>query len=115
MITLVPAGNPGPFTGPTDNNTWLIDGDQPLLVDAGIGDPTHRSTLESLLGGRPLRRIFLTHAHRDHAAGVPSLRASWPEVEIVGGPALTGGLDLRGPRIPDGGWIEAGDVRMQVL
>jgi glyoxylase-like metal-dependent hydrolase (beta-lactamase superfamily II) len=115
MITLIPAGNPGPFTGPTGNNTWLIDGAEPVLVDAGVGDPAHLSTLDSLLGGRPLRRIFLTHAHRDHAAGVPRLRARWPELEIVGGAALAAAPDLPGPRIPDGEWVQAGDVRMQVL
>lgn len=115
MITLIPANNPGPFTGPTGNNTWLIDGAEPLLVDAGVGHPSHVAALEALLGGRPLARIFLTHAHRDHAAGVPALRARWPHVEIAGGAALGAGQLPAGPRVPDGGSLRAGDRTMQVV
>jgi glyoxylase-like metal-dependent hydrolase (beta-lactamase superfamily II) len=115
MITLIPAGNPGPFTGPTGNNTWLIDGTEPLLVDAGVGDPSHIAAVEATLSGRPLARIFLTHAHRDHAAGVPRLRARWPALEVVGGPALAAAGALAGPRIPDGGLIRAGDRTMEVV
>jgi glyoxylase-like metal-dependent hydrolase (beta-lactamase superfamily II) len=115
MITLIRADNPGPFTGPTGNNTWLVDGAEPLLVDAGVGHASHVSALERLLGERPLARIFLTHAHRDHAAGVPALRARWPHVEVTGGAALQGGAALAGPRIPDGGLIRAGDRTMQVV
>ncbi|MEX2270807.1 MAG: MBL fold metallo-hydrolase [Vicinamibacterales bacterium] len=115
MITLIPAGNPGPFTGPTGNNTWLIDGAEPTLVDAGVGQPAHLAALETLLEGRSLTRVFLTHAHRDHAAGVPALRARWPDAEIAGGPALDLGAGLRGPRIADGGIVVAGDRRMNVV
>lgn len=115
MITLIPAGNPGPFTGPTGNNTWLIDGAEPLLVDAGVGNDTHLAALEALLAGRPLARVFLTHAHRDHAAGVPRLRERWPGVEIAGGPALAAGGALAGPRLADGGTTRAGDRVMQIV
>jgi glyoxylase-like metal-dependent hydrolase (beta-lactamase superfamily II) len=115
MIYLIPAGNPGPFTGPTGNNTWLVDGAEPLLVDAGVGHPEHLAALEKLLGDRPLSRVFLTHAHRDHSAGVPHLRARWPGVEIAGGAALDNGAALRGPRIADGGTLPAGDRMMQVV
>lgn len=85
MITLIPAGNPGAFTGPTGNNTWLIDGASPLLVDAGVGEPSHIAALQHALGGRPLARVFLTHAHPDHAGGVPRLLDTWPGVEVVDG------------------------------
>lgn len=115
MITLIPAGNPGPFTGPTGNNTWLIDGAEPLLVDAGVGHDGHLAALEERLGGRALARIFLTHAHRDHAAGVPRLRERWPALEVVGGTALETAGPLAGPRLPEGGVVRAGDRNMQVV
>lgn len=78
---LVPAGNPGPLTGPAGNNTWLIDGAEPTLIDAGVGVGTHIDAVAGHLGGRPLARVIVTHGHADHAAGVPALRARWPEVE----------------------------------
>lgn len=89
-ITLIPADNPGPFTGPTGNNTWLVDGTEPLLVDAGIGAASHIERVANALGGRPLARLFVTHDHPDHAAGVPAIRARWPQVEVVEGAVADG-------------------------
>ena len=105
MITLLPAGNPGAFTGPAGNNTWLVDGagspgsGEPLLVDAGVGDASHIEALRAALGGRPLARVFVTHAHPDHASGVPRLREIWPNIEVVDGssssvPAGDGALEV---------------------
>lgn len=91
MITLVPAGNPGAFTGPTGNNTWLVDdpgGAEPLLVDAGVGHASHIDAVRAALGGRALARVFLTHDHPDHASGVPRLREVWPRIEVVDGRAV---------------------------
>lgn len=89
MITLVPAGNPGAFTGPTGNNTWLIDGAEPLLVDAGVGHPAHLAAIRAALGGRALSRVFITHDHPDHASGLPRLEESWPGLLPVDGRAAS--------------------------
>ena len=78
---LVPAFNPGPLTG-WGNNTWLLDGPEPTLVDAGIGQPEHVDAVAAALGGRPLVRVLVTHGHSDHASGAPALRARWPGVEL---------------------------------
>ena len=77
MSRLFLALNPSPMTG-AGNNTYLIDGAVPTLVDAGIGASGHIDALAAALAGRPLARVIVTHGHADHASGVPALRARWP-------------------------------------
>lgn len=107
MIALIPAGNPGAFTGPSGNNTWLVDGAEPLLVDAGVGQASHLAAVRRALGERPLPRLFVTHAHHDHSAGVPHLREAWPGLQVIGG--------RDGALAEDRAWIQAGDSRLQVV
>ncbi len=78
---LIAAGNPGPMTG-AGNNTWLIDGDEPALIDAGVGTAMHVEAVALALSGRDLARVLVTHGHIDHASGAPALRRRWPLVEI---------------------------------
>jgi glyoxylase-like metal-dependent hydrolase (beta-lactamase superfamily II)/8-oxo-dGTP pyrophosphatase MutT (NUDIX family) len=62
-------------------NAWLVEADGGLaVVDPGSPDPSEQAALEALLDelgaeGRPANQIWLTHAHPDHAGGVPSLAA----------------------------------------
>ena len=72
--------NPSPMTG-AGNNTWLLDGAEPTLIDAGVGVPAHVDAIARALGGRALARVLITHGHADHAAGVPVLRARWPALD----------------------------------
>jgi ribonuclease/clavin/mitogillin len=81
LLTNISARNPGTLTGP-GNNTYLIDGAEPTLVDAGVGHPEHLDELALVLGGRALVRVLVTHGHPDHASGVPALRARWPGVLV---------------------------------
>jgi glyoxylase-like metal-dependent hydrolase (beta-lactamase superfamily II) len=76
---LIPAGNPGPMTG-AGNNTWLLDGPEPALIDAGVGNAAHVDAIAQHLEGRPLVRVIVTHGHADHASGVPALMARWPGI-----------------------------------
>ena len=76
----LPAGNPGPLTG-AGNNTWLIDGAEPTLVDAGVGLAPHVDAIAAALGGRALARVLVTHGHADHASGIDALRARWPDLD----------------------------------
>jgi glyoxylase-like metal-dependent hydrolase (beta-lactamase superfamily II) len=94
---LVPAQNPGPLTG-AGNNTWLVDGEAPTLIDAGVGVPSHIDALAAHLGGRPLVRVIVTHGHDDHAAGVPALVARWPGLAA-----------WKWPRAGELGWHALGD------
>jgi glyoxylase-like metal-dependent hydrolase (beta-lactamase superfamily II) len=119
------------------NNTWLLDGAEPALIDAGVGAPAHLDALAAALDGRPLARVLVTHGHADHASGVPALRARWPRAEVWKFPSAPtrGGAPALGsasappnsapppntaPDIPwralaDGQRIRAGDAELTVI
>ena len=80
---LIPVGNPSEWTGPTGNNTWLLTGREPALIDAGTGQPSHLEALERALDGAALERVFITHWHPDHVKGLPALRERWRRLVVV--------------------------------
>jgi len=84
MVTpvLILAGNPSAWTGPSGNNTWLLPGAEPALVDAGVGRPEHVDAIARALDGVPLARVLITHSHSDHIAGLPVLQARWPGLRV---------------------------------
>ena len=99
------------------NTTWLIPGRVPVLIDAGTGDPQHLADLEAALGGAPLARVLVTHAHSDHAAGAPALRQRMPGVRVAKMPWPE--RDTRYPvnweRLDDGDIVEAGDSTLTAV
>lgn len=113
---LVPGFNPGPYTG-AGNNTYLLAGREPALIDAAAGDPRHVAALARVLGGAPLARVLVTHAHSDHAAGCPVLAERWPAAEFVKIPWPE--QDARYPvgwrATRDGDHVAAGDARLRIV
>src|SRR3954470_5268870 len=97
---LIPAGNASDWTGPTGNNTWLLLGERPALIDAGTGEPSHLEALERALAGAALARVFITHWHPDHVKGLPALRDRWPALVVV---------DAAGDPVP------AGDGALEII
>jgi glyoxylase-like metal-dependent hydrolase (beta-lactamase superfamily II) len=93
------------------NNTWLIDGAEPTLIDAGVGVPQHLDALAAALGTRPLRRVIVTHGHPDHASGVPAIAARWPDVEICRWTPVTN----TDRAVVDDEYVVAGDDRLKVI
>jgi endoribonuclease LACTB2 len=81
-LIVVPAANPSDWTGPTGNNTYLLQGRIPTLIDAGVGKAEHVDAVALHLAGEPLALILITHAHPDHISGVPALVARWPGVRV---------------------------------
>ena len=102
----LPAGNPSPWTGPGGNNTYLLEGAVPTLIDAGVGMPPHLAALDAALGGRPLAQILVTHSHPDHVSGVPALLERWPQAAV---------RNAHGDSCSDGEVITAGDGQVVAL
>lgn len=108
MPLLLPAGNASAWTGPTGNNTWLLRGRVPALIDAGTGTPAHLEALADALNGQPLALVLITHGHVDHASGAEAIRERWPGVRIRRfGDAVDG--------LQDGERIAAGDDVLRVM
>jgi glyoxylase-like metal-dependent hydrolase (beta-lactamase superfamily II) len=107
----LPARNPGPYTG-RGNNTWLLDGAEPALIDAGVGVQEHVDAIAGALGGRPLARVLVTHGHTDHASGVPALRARWPNLSAH---KWTAGDEPGWLPLGDGQTIRAGNIDLVVV
>ena len=78
------AGNPGPFTG-EGNWTYLIPGDHPVLIDAGVGEPAHLDAIAAAAPRGPAE-VVVTHAHSDHAAGAPAIQSRWPAARFSKAP-----------------------------
>lgn len=101
-MLLLHANNASPWTGPTGNNTYLLQGRVPALIDAGVGDEGHLRSIDAALNGRPLARVLITHQHPDHVGGLSKIVERWPSVEVI-----------RFGR--DDEMIDAGDTKLRVL
>jgi len=65
---------------------YLIASDRPALVETGaaLSAPVVVAALAALgIGARDLATIVVTHIHLDHAGGVGTLAAAFPEAEVV--------------------------------
>jgi glyoxylase-like metal-dependent hydrolase (beta-lactamase superfamily II) len=105
------ARNPSGWTGVTGNNTYLLDGAVPTLIDAGVGHPEHVAEIERTLEGRSLAQVLVTHGHPDHASGIPALVARWPGLRLRQlGPASTSAAAL-----VDGEELRAGNTTLRTV
>lgn len=115
-IILIRGFNPGPYTG-AGNNTYLLPGREPTLVDAATGEPRHVAALDEALGARRLARVLVTHAHSDHASGAPDLAARWTGAEFfkMPWPERDGEYRIDWRPLADGDVVDAGDGALRVL
>ncbi|HEU0160345.1 MAG TPA: MBL fold metallo-hydrolase [Hyphomicrobiaceae bacterium] len=74
-VVRIVANNPNHFTF-KGTNTYLIGTERPALIDPGPDDPAHLAAILSVLGGRRLSHILITHTHHDHVDGLPALIAA---------------------------------------
>ncbi len=84
-ILTLRANNPGPFTG-AGTNTYILGGDEVVVVDPGPDVTAHLAAILAAIAGRRVAAILVTHAHLDHTALVPRLaHLTWAEVLAFGG------------------------------
>ena len=115
-VTLIRGFNPGPYTG-AGNNTYLLPGREAALIDAATGEARHLAALEEALGGSALSRVFVTHAHPDHASGAPDIAARWTGAAFCKLPWPERDHEYRvawGP-LADGDVVEAGNGALRVV
>jgi glyoxylase-like metal-dependent hydrolase (beta-lactamase superfamily II) len=74
LITRVVCNNPGPFTF-TGTASFIVGRKALAIIDPGPDDPEHLKALTSAIGDRHVAHILITHAHADHWALAPKLKA----------------------------------------
>ena len=74
----MPGFNPGPYTG-AGNNTYVISGKTPTLLDAATGKAAHLTALAEALASTRLAQVLVTHGHPDHADGCDPIAERWPD------------------------------------
>jgi glyoxylase-like metal-dependent hydrolase (beta-lactamase superfamily II) len=98
------------------NWTYFLPGQNPVLIDAGTGLPEHLEAIATAAPEGP-RHVVVTHAHGDHASGVPAIRSRWPATAFSKLPWP--GRDDRYPAdwqaLRDGDVIPAGDADLTVV
>ena len=107
------AANPGPYTG-EGNWTYLIDGDEPVLIDAGVGQPSHLDAIDAAAGDRRLH-LVVTHAHSDHISGAAAIRERRPSVVLSKMPWPERDRDLPWRPLAEGDVVPTGEGNLRVI
>jgi glyoxylase-like metal-dependent hydrolase (beta-lactamase superfamily II) len=115
LIVPLHAANPGDMTG-TGNWTYWLPGRFPVLIDAGVGAPSHIAAIEAARREGP-GHVLVSHAHGDHINGTASLVARWPETSFskFPWPERDGKHPVRWRTLADGALIPAGDDELQAI
>ncbi len=99
------------------NWTYLVEGAEPLLIDAGVGQGSHLDALAEATAGVGPHHVIVTHAHRDHASGAPALAERWPSARFAKWPwpDHDARYAVSWERLADGERVTAGDEELVVV
>ncbi|WP_072391044.1 MBL fold metallo-hydrolase [Hyphomicrobium sp. CS1GBMeth3] len=93
-IVRIVAENPSPLTF-KGTNTYLLGMTELAVIDPGPKNEAHLAAILKAAGGRPIRQIIVTHAHRDHVDGADALK------DATGAPILGYGRETFAPVGPE--------------
>jgi glyoxylase-like metal-dependent hydrolase (beta-lactamase superfamily II) len=115
LIVPLHAGNPSPMTG-AGNWTYFLPGQHPVLIDAGVGRPTHIEAMRETRGEGP-GHVVVTHAHTDHISGATAIATRWPETRFskYAWPERDATYAVGWAALNDGDVIPAGDSHLEVV
>ena len=75
LVARVLAPNPSPYTF-TGTQCHLVGTNDLAVIDPGPDDPAHLDALLTVIAGRPVTAIVVTHHHRDHSPATRPLAAA---------------------------------------
>jgi glyoxylase-like metal-dependent hydrolase (beta-lactamase superfamily II) len=81
-VTRVTAPNPSMMTGP-GTNTYVVGDEAVVVIDPGPPIASHLDVVRSVVAGRRVTAVAVTHHHRDHAPAARSLAAA-VDAPVVG-------------------------------
>ncbi|HEV3212119.1 MAG TPA: MBL fold metallo-hydrolase [Acidimicrobiales bacterium] len=81
-VTRVTAPNPSMMTGP-GTNTYVVGDEAVVVIDPGPPIASHLDVVISVIAGRRVTGVAVTHHHRDHAPAARSLAAA-VDAPVVG-------------------------------
>jgi glyoxylase-like metal-dependent hydrolase (beta-lactamase superfamily II) len=121
---LLPAYVPLPGMGVIPVHAFVIQADEPVLVDTGLGGLADgfMAALGAIVAPEDLRWIWLTHTDADHVGNIERVLAAAPRARVVTTFLGVGKLGLHRPLPPDrvfllnpGQALDVGDRTLSAL
>jgi glyoxylase-like metal-dependent hydrolase (beta-lactamase superfamily II) len=112
-IDVIPAYLPVPGMGVLPANSYLVHGDEPLLVDCGPGGAANgfRAAVEQVVDPDSIRWLWLTHTDPDHVGALAWLLEAAPDMKVITTFLAAGKLGMHLPVPMDRmHWCNPGEV-----